>query len=260
MRCPGTEAPWGEGWGSWGQLHHLSLVLGESEVGLQPWCWAWTPSQPLSTSLPSRNKAVGADGVSRVSQSSALTSASCPQPHRPEPHFVSSHCCSTALEPALGLLSPFSCAGSCICPCSVHPPACVPHLLCAPLSCRSQQHPNKHLREEPAYMPVTSWSAPARPAVPPPWAASALDMCSWLRGAMGVLGSCAAPFHADPCYFLCEPSSAVVQQGGIVMAPGPASRGKGGPSTEGNSTMPGVTGGMDLGALRALHLPFPPKS
>lgn len=172
--------------------------------------------------------------------------------------FISFHCCSTVLELALWLLSPSSCAGSCLS--LFHAPQLAsPPLLCAPLSCNSQQHPNKPLREQPVYRPVTSSSAPASPARPPPWAASALDMCFWLGCAKGVLGGCAAPFHADPCH-LCEPSPAMGEWGRIVVVPGTWCRSNW-QGQEGSSTVPAATGGMDCGALgRAQHLPFPATS
>lgn len=176
------------------------------------------PPQPLSTSLPSRNEAVGADGVARGSQSSALTSSSCPWPHRSEPHIHhiplllhssgASPGAPQLLQLCWQLCLSLSCALQIV----------SPTLLCAPLSCSSQQHPNKPLREQPVYRPVTSSSAPASPALPPPWAASALHMCFWLGCAKGVLGDCAAPFHADPCH-LCEPSPAMGEWGRTVVVP-----------------------------------------
>lgn len=189
MRCPGTGAPWGEGWGPWGQLHYLSLVLGEAEVGLQPWCWAWT--LPLSTSLPSRNEAVGADGVARGSQSSALTSASCPWPHRPE------------------LLSPSSCIGSCICLCPV-PSQLVSPLCSVPHSPAGASNTPINVSEKSLCTGQSPLGLPQpgqhclHHGLPVPWA------CAPGWGVpRGCWGDCAVPFHADSCHLLCEPSSAM---------------------------------------------------
>lgn len=49
MGFPGTGIVCGDIWGPWGPLHHL-LVLGEAVVCVQPWHWALTSPQPLSTS------------------------------------------------------------------------------------------------------------------------------------------------------------------------------------------------------------------
>lgn len=160
----------------------------------------------------------------------------------PSHTYISSHCCTTALEPVLGLLSPSSCAGSCVCPCPVPLP-----VLCAPLSCSSQQHPNKRPREEPVPRTVTSWSAP-------PWAASATGVCPCLGCAEGMLGGCSGPHH-----LLWEPSPARGQQGwnhGGSCAVVPV-QGQG--RAEGNSPCLGPQRAWTWGHPGE-HLPFSPAS
>lgn len=242
MRYPGTGAPWGEGWGPWGQLYHLSLVLGEAEVSLQPRCWAWTPPQLFSTSLPSRNEAVGAEGVAKGFQSSALTSPSCPGPHRSEPHLHQLPLLHHSSGASPGAPQPLQ-----LCWQLRLSLSCVPPVLCAPLSCSSQQHPNKRPREEPVPRTVTSWSAP-------PWAASATGVCPCLGCAEGMLGGCSGPHH-----LLWEPSPARGQQGcnhGGSCAVVPV-QGQG--RAEGNSPCLGPQRAWTWGHPGE-HLPFSPAS